>query len=38
MEDRFGNAKTRKTKFSVSMQHYTFAVQAFIRVARAHGI
>jgi DNA-binding transcriptional LysR family regulator len=38
MEDRFGNAKTRKIKFSVSMQHYTFAVQAFIRVAKAHGI
>ena len=38
IEDRFVSPRDRKTKFSVSMQHYTFAVQAFIRVARAHGI
>ena len=38
IEDRFISPKQRKMKFSVSMQHYTFAVQAFIRVARAHGI
>ena len=38
MEDRFLGTKSRKTRFSVSMQHYTFAVQAFIRVAKAHGI
>jgi len=38
MEERFGGSKRRKVKFSVSMQHYTFAVQAFTRVAKAHGI
>ncbi|MDD6283462.1 LysR family transcriptional regulator [Oribacterium sp. HCP28S3_H8] len=37
MEDKYLNKTTRKQKFSVSMQHYTFAVEAFIRLIREYG-
>ena len=30
--------KTIKKKFSVSMQHYTFAVEAFIRMTKSFGM
>ncbi|MBS7338161.1 MAG: LysR family transcriptional regulator [Thermoguttaceae bacterium] len=29
--EKYGSSATRKRKFSVSLQHYTFAVQAFMR-------
>ncbi len=38
MEDKYVNVGTRKKKFSVSTQHYTFAVEAFIHVAREYGM
>ena len=38
MEDKYVNAGTRKKKFAVSMQHYTFAVEAFIQLAREFGM
>lgn len=38
MEERFVTNKKSKKKFSVSMQHYTFAVQAFIKMAREFGM
>lgn len=34
MEDRFLHRKENKKKFSVSMQHYSFAVDAFIELGR----
>lgn len=34
MEDRFLHRKEDKKKFSVSMQHYSFAVEAFIELGR----
>ena len=37
MEDRYLRTEKRRSRFSVSMQHYTFAVQAFIRTVRACG-
>ena len=37
MEEKYLHTEKRKQKFSVSMQHYTFAVQAFIRTVRACG-
>jgi len=33
VEDRFSDRKDKKKKFSVSMQHYSFAVDAFIELA-----
>ena len=30
LEDRYLRTEKRRSRFSVSMQHYTFAVQAFI--------
>ncbi len=36
MEDRYTGNKNSKKKFSVSMQHYTFAVEAFIKMAREY--
>ena len=36
IENTFIAPEKRKKKFSVSMQHYTFAVEAFIRVAGKH--
>lgn len=36
IENKFIAPEKRKKKFSVSMQHYTFAVEAFIRVAKKH--
>ncbi len=38
MEDKYVSRGTRKKKFSVSMQHYTFAVEAFIHLAREYGM
>lgn len=38
IEERYVENATRKKKFSVSMQHYTFAVEAFIRMAKAFGM
>ncbi len=32
--DRFGKAKNRKKKFSVSTQHYSFAVKAFVELVK----
>ena len=34
MEDRFIENRPSKKKFSVSMQHYSFAVEAFITMAK----
>ena len=36
IEDKFISPKPHRKKFSVSMQHYTFAVQAFIRLVKKH--
>lgn len=38
IEERYVEQKTLKKKFSVSMQHYTFAVEAFIRMAKSFGM
>jgi DNA-binding transcriptional LysR family regulator len=38
MEEKYVNQGKRKKKFSVSMQHYTFAVEAFIHLAREFGM
>lgn len=38
MEERFVKRERFKKKFSVSMQHYTFAVQAFIQMAKEFGM
>ncbi|MDO5308795.1 MAG: LysR family transcriptional regulator [Planctomycetia bacterium] len=37
MEYKYLKTETRKHKFSVSMQHYTFAVQAFINTVKKYG-
>lgn len=37
MEDRYFNKATKK-KFSVSTQHYTFAVKAFVEVVKQEGM
>lgn len=34
VEERFVNKTIAKKKFSVSMQHYSFAVEAFIKLAK----
>jgi DNA-binding transcriptional LysR family regulator len=38
IEDRYVENGNAKKKFSVSMQHYTFAVEAFINMAKAFGM
>ena len=38
VEDRYIEKKGLKKKFSVSMQHYTFAVEAFMNVAKDYGM
>lgn len=38
LEERFVYSKEYKKKFSVSMQHYTFAVEAFIKLAKEYGM
>lgn len=38
LEERFIDKQRSKEKFSVSMQHYTFAVQAFINLAKKYGM
>lgn len=38
MEERYIEKKIGKKKFSVSMQHYTFAVKAFVETAKAFGM
>lgn len=38
MEERFVEKKHGKKRFSVSMQHYSFAVEAFIKLARQFDI
>lgn len=38
MEEKFIEKKKPKQKFSVSMQHYTFAVRAFIEMAKDFGM
>ena len=38
MEERYIEKKAGKKKFSVSMQHYTFAVKAFVETAKAFGM
>ncbi len=38
MESRYINKENEKKRFSVSMQHYTFAVQAFMEVVRQYGM
>lgn len=38
IEERYVEQKVAKKKFSVSMQHYTFAVEAFIRMAKSFGM
>lgn len=38
LEDRYVNKKETKKKFSVSMQHYTFAVKAFVELVKQFGM
>ena len=38
IEERYVDNAAVKKKFSVSMQHYTFAVEAFIQMAKAFGM
>ena len=38
IQDRYVNNTTSKKKFSVSMQHYTFAVEAFINIVNRYGM
>ena len=38
IEERYVENAASKKKFSVSMQHYTFAVEAFIRMAKTFGM
>ncbi len=38
LEQRFMDRDTRKTRFSVSTQHYSFAVKAFIETAKEFGL
>lgn len=38
MEDRFIENRPSKKKFSVSMQHYTFAVKAFVEMVKKVGM
>lgn len=38
IEDRYVENQSTKKKFSVSMQHYTFAVEAFIEMAKEFGM
>lgn len=38
LEERFVEKTSHKTRFSVSAQHYSFAVKAFIETARAFGM
>ncbi len=38
IEDKYVENKDYKKRFSVSMQHYTFAVEAFIHLARDQGL
>lgn len=38
IEERYVDKTAAKKKFSVSMQHYTFAVEAFIRMAKTFGM
>ena len=38
LENKYLNAGTTKKKFSVSMQHYSFAVQAFVELAKQVGM
>lgn len=38
IEEKYIEKKRLKKKFSVSMQHYTFAVEAFIHLAREYGM
>ena len=38
LDARFINRRETKKKFSVSMQHYTFAVNAFMEVMRQFGM
>lgn len=37
LEERFLNKKERRSRFSVSCQHYSFAVNAFVDVIREFG-
>lgn len=38
MENKFITKKNSKKKFSVSMQHYTFAVSAFVELVKRYGM
>lgn len=38
IEERYVEKTASKKKFSVSMQHYTFAVEAFVQMAKAFGM
>ena len=38
MEDRYITRKNSKKRFSVSMQHYTFAVKAFVEMVKHFGM
>ena len=38
LEEKYVTRTKRKKKFSVSMQHYTFAVEAFISLAKEYGM
>lgn len=38
MEDKYVQHETRKKKFSVSMQHYSFAVNAFVEMVKQFGM
>ncbi len=38
MEDRYVSKKTTKKKFSISAQHYTFAIKAFVEMVKKFGM
>ena len=38
MENKYVSKKASKKKFSVSMQHYTFAVSAFVELVKRYGM
>ena len=38
LEDRYVNKKNTKQKFGVSLQHYTFAVKAFVEMVKQFGM
>ena len=38
LEDRYVSGRSQKKKFGVSMQHYSFAVKAFVELVKQYGM